>query len=458
LNLGLSITEENKKFYKILFFLCIPIIIQNLISASVNVIDTVMVSGLGETSIASIGIANQVFFLFNMSLSGVTGGASVFISQFYGKEDTNNIKKVVGLSCGFALVLSLLFLIPVSLKPELIIHIFSYDQEVVRICKDYFSIVIFSYPLIAISTVFSTGSRSIRNPKLGMICSLFALIANIILNYGLIFGNLGMPNLGVKGAALATVIARIVEIILLLFYVYIYKKNYALRFGFTNIKSITKDFTSKFLSKSIPIFLNDSAWAFGTVLYAVAYSKAGTSAIASSQIATTTGNFFIMTCVCIASGGGIMLGNELGADNIKKALEYAKKFSILVIIAGIIMGGLLIINVPFLLKMFNVTDVLAPNIIKIFLILGILMPLKAFNTLMIIGILRSGGDTKYALILEQASIWFAALPLTFFAAFSGYPIYILFLLTYSEELIKLAFGLPRVLSKKWAANIVKEMN
>jgi len=190
LNLGLSLNTENKKFYKILFFLCIPIIIQNLISASVNVIDTVMVSSLGETSVASIGIANQIFFLFNMSLSGVTGGASVFISQFYGKEDTNNIKKVVGLSCGFALVLSLLFLIPVSLKPELIIHIFSYDQEVVRICKDYFSIVIFSYPLIAISTVFSTGSRSIRNPKLGMICSLFALIANIILNYGLIFGNL----------------------------------------------------------------------------------------------------------------------------------------------------------------------------------------------------------------------------------------------------------------------------
>jgi len=457
LSLELSLNEENKRFYKILFFLCIPIIIQNLISASVNVIDTVMVSGLGETSVASIGIANQVFFLFNMSLSGVTGGASVFISQFYGKEDTN-IRKVVGLSCGFALILSLLFLIPVSLKPELIIHIFSYDQEVVRICKDYFSIVIFSYPLIAISTVFSTGSRSIRNPKLGMICSLFALIANIILNYGLIFGNLGMPNLGVKGAALATVIARVIEIILLLSYVYIYKKNYALRFGISNLKSITKDFTGKFLSKGIPIFLNDSAWAFGTVLYAVAYSKAGTSAIASSQIATTTGNFFIMTCVCIASGGGIMLGNELGADKIKKAIEYAKKFSILVVIAGVIMGGLLVLNIPSLLKMFNVADNLSPNIIKIFIILGVFMPLKAFNTLMIIGILRSGGDTKYALFLEQGSMWFAALPLTFFAAFKGYPIFLLFLLTYTEELMKFIFGLPRVLSKKWAANIVKEMD
>jgi len=283
-------------------------------------------------------------------------------------------------------------------------------------------------------------------------------VLHVVLNYGLIFGNLGMPNLGVKGAALATVIARVIEIILLLSYVYIYKKNYALRFGISNLKSITKDFTGKFLSKGIPIFLNDSAWAFGTVLYAVAYSKAGTSAIASSQIATTTGNFFIMTCVCIASGGGIMLGNELGADKIKKAIEYAKKFSILVVIAGVIMGGLLILNIPSLLKMFNVGDNLSPNIIKIFIILGVFMPLKAFNTLMIIGILRSGGDTKYALFLEQGSMWFAALPLTFFAAFKGYPIYLLFLLTYTEELMKFIFGLPRVLSKKWAANIVKEMD
>lgn len=416
-----------------------------------------MVSGLGETSVAAIGIANQVFFLFNMSLSGVAGGASVFIAQFYGKEDVENIRKVVALSCAFALLLALAFITPIIVKPEIIIHIFSYDPEVVKICKEYFSIVIFSYPLIAISVIFSTGSRSIRNPKLGMICSMCALTVSIIIKYGLIFGNFGLPTLGVKGAAIGTLSARIVELGLLITYVYIYKKDYALKFKLQNIKSITTSFTTSYLSKGIPIFLNDAAWAFGTVLYAVAYSKAGTSAIASSQIATTTGNFFMMTCVCIASSGGIMLGNELGANNIKKAILYAKKFSFLVILAGVIMGGLLITCIPLLLKMFNVSSALAPNIIKIFIILGALMPLKAFNTLIIVGILRSGGDTKYALILEQASIWFAALPLTFFAAFKGYPIYILFLLTYSEELLKFIFGLPRVLTKKWASNFVNEM-
>lgn len=453
-----TLDSDNKRFYKILVSLCIPIIIQQLISTSVNVIDTMMISSLGESSVASIGVANQFFFLFNMSLSGITGGAGVFISQFFGKGDVTNIRKVTGFSTLLAIILSLFFFIPALVIPTNIIHIFSYDPEVIKLCTQYFSIVVFCYPLIAISTVFSMGSRGVRNPKLGMFCSSAALVVNIILNYGLIFGNFGLPMLGVKGAAIATVTARMVELVLILGYIYFMKKDYVLRFGFSDLKLITKDFTISFLSKSMPIFLNDSAWAVGTVLYSVAYSKAGTSAIAASQIATSTGNFFIMTAVCIAIGASIMLGNELGADNIDRAIVYAKKFSALTFLAGLIFGGLLILNIPFLLKIFSVSDSLAPDITKIYVIMGIMMALKSFNTLIVIGILRSGGDTKYALFLELGCMWFASIPLTFLAAFYGAPIYILVLLTYAEEIFKFIFGVPRALSKKWAANIVKEMN
>ena len=165
-----------------------------------------------------------------------------------------------------------------------------------------------------------------------------------------------------------------------------------------------------------------------------------------------------MTAVCIAIGASIMLGNELGADNIDRAISYAKKFSALVFITGLIFGGLLILNIPLLLNIFSVTPNLAPDITKIFIIMGILMALKSFNTLIIIGVLRSGGDTRYALFLELGCMWLVSIPLTFIAAFKGAPIYVLVLLTYSEELVKFIFGVPRALSKKWAANIVKEMN
>lgn len=453
-----NLNNENKRFYKLLVSLCIPIIIQNLISTSVNIIDTVMISSLGEASVASIGVANQYFFLFNMTLSGLTGGAGLFISQFFGKNDANNIKKVTGLNVLLGIILGLLFFIPAFIFPKFIIHFFSYDPEVVKLCIQYFSIIVFCYPLIAVSTVFSMGSRSVRNPKLGMICSAIALISNIILNYGLIFGNLGLPALGVRGAAIATVIARFIEFSLLIGYVYIVKKDYVLKFNIANLKSIDKQFINTFFEKSTPILLNDSGWAIGTVLYSVAYAKAGTSAIAASQIATSTGNFFIMTAVCVAIGASIMLGNELGADNKEVAIDYAKKFSKIVFVVGTLFGLILILNIPVLLKMFSVSDTLAPDIIKIFAIMGLLMGLKSFNTLLIIGILRSGGDTKYSLFLELGCMWLVSLPLTFIFAIKGAPIYILVLLTYSEEIVKFIFGVPRALSKKWVANIVKEID
>ena len=385
-----TLSDNNKKFYKLLISLCIPIIIQQLISTSVNIIDTVMISSLGETSVASIGVANQYFFLFNMALSGIVGGSGVFISQFYGKNDRINIKKPTSFTTLLSVGLSAIFVLLATLFPTNIINIFSKDPEVIKLCREYFSIIVFCYPLIAISTVFSMGSRSVRNPRLGMVCSSISLVINIILNYVLIFGHFGAPALGVKGAAVATVVARIVEFILLISYVYFIKEDYELRFGIKDIKGITKGLATTVIKKSTPVFLNDTIWAFGSVLYSVAYATAGTSAIAASQIASTTGNFFIMTAVCIAIGSSIMMGNELGANNIDTAVRYSKKFSVLVTIAGLIFGILLISTTPLLLKMFSVSDSLAPDIIKIFKIMGVLMALRTFNTFIVIGVMRSG--------------------------------------------------------------------
>ena len=451
------LNEDNKKFYKTLITLCIPIIIQNLLSNLINMVDTIMVGGLGEISVASIGIANQYFFLYNMALSGIIGGASLFIAQFYGKNDKLNIRKITGLSVISALMIGITFMIVAFFSPKFIIYFFSKDLDVIKVATNYFSIIGFCYPIIAISNVFSMGSRSIRNPKLGMICSTISLFINIILNYVFIFGKLGMPALGASGAAIATVIARIIELILLVSYIYFIKDDYELRFTFKDIKLINKDLLKAYISKTTPTFLNDTLWAFGTVLYAVAYSKAGTSAIAASQIASSTGNFFIVTAVCVAIGSSIMIGNELGADNIKKAIHYSKKFAILVTLVGAIFGLLLIMSIPGLIKLFSVSDQLMPDIKKIFVIMGILMALKTFNTFIIIGVLRSGGDTKYALFLEMGCMWIVSLPLTFFAAYKGLPIYILVGLTYTEEVVKFIFGVPRAISKKWAQNLVKNI-
>jgi len=340
---------------------------------------------------------------------------------------------------------------------EFIIHFFTYDETVVSLCSSYLRIVGFSYPLTCISLAFSNGSRSIRNPKLGMICSTVAILFNTILNYLLIFGNFGAPKLGVSGAAVATLISRAIECSLIISYVYFYKKDYALKFKIQDIKNINKKFIRSFFDKSSPVIINDATWALGTVLYSVAYSKVGTSAIAASQIATSVQNFFIMTSVCIAVGSSIMIGNELGADNKKVAIDYAKKFSLLISIVGSIFGLILYFNIPLLLKLFSVSSNLSSDISNIFIVMGLFMGLRAFNVFLIIGILRSGGDTKFSLFLELGCMWLFSIPLTFLAAYNGAPVYILVLISYTEEIVKFIFGIPRAISKKWANNIVENM-
>ncbi len=448
---------DRKRFYKSLFFLCIPIIVQNLISTLVNMIDTIMISALGSPSIAAVGIANQFFFLFTMVIVGVCSGATVFISQFFGKRDSENIKKVTAFTSLAALISSFIFFAFAKFGPQALVGIFSKDQEVIRPALGYFKIIAFAYPLIAISMALTISSRAVRRPYLGMVSSAVALVVNVVLNYGLILGNLNMPALGVKGAALATLAARIVEIIIVISYIFLIEKDHMLKFKFRHLKSITWSFLKQFLDKSIPMFTNDVVWAIGTIAYTVAYSIAGTEAIAAGQIAGTTSNLFLLISICIANGGSIMLGIELGSGRIDMAISYAKKLGILIFISGLIMGGFLILTIPQLLSIFNVTANNTALMSKVFKVIALFMALKSINTFIIISVLRSGGDTKFAMIVEIISMWCVSIPATFYGAYHGYEMWVLVALTSLEEFVKMFAIFPRALSKKWANNLVNHM-
>lgn len=448
---------NRKNFYKSLFFLCIPIIVQNLISTLVNMVDTVMISSLGSAAIAAVGIANQFFFLYNMALSGIASGATVFISQFFGKNDKESIKKIAGFTTLISLGFGILFALIAKLAPHILVGIFSKDPLVVNPAIDYFNTIAYAYPLIAISMALSMCSRAVRRPFLGMAASSIALIVNIILNYGLILGNLGMPALGVTGAAVATCAARIVEIIIVVGYIFVIEKNHILKFKIKHIRSITKEFLNQFLEKSIPIFLNEFVWAVGTIAYTVAYSLAGTEAIASGQIAGTTSNLFLLISICIANGGAIMIGIELGSGRIAMAIKYAKKLGILIFIAGLAMGGVLILSIPGLIKLFHISATQIPVMRKVFIVIGSLMALKSLNTFAIISVLRSGGDAHFAMVVEIVGMWLCSIPITFYGAAHGYEMWILVLFTHFEEFVKLFTIMPRVISKKWARNIVDTM-
>ena len=205
------------------------------------------------------------------------------------------------------------------------------------------------------------------------------------------------------------------------------------------------------------MFTNDVVWAIGTIAYTVAYSVAGTEAIAAGQIAGTTSNLFLLISICIANGGSIMLGIELGSGRIEMAITYAKKLGILVFATGLAMGGCLFLTIPGLISIFHVAPDHIAVMTKVFKVIGALMALKSINTFIVISVLRSGGDTKFAVIVEVISMWLFSIPATFYGAYHGYEMWILVAFTYLEEVVKMFAIFPRAFSKKWANNLVNHM-
>lgn len=454
--MDLGVKKLDKKFYKTMITIAIPIAIQNLISSSLNMIDNLMISRLGVSELASVSLANQFFFLFVLLLFGINSGAGIFISQFWGRKDIKNIRRVLGIALISGGILSLIFSGFAYFTPKLIMSIFIKDIEVINLGSKYLKIASISYVITSITFAFSFASRSIGHAKLPMVVTSISLGINTLLNYLLIFGNFYFPQLGVEGAAIATLISRIIELTILLRV--IYKKGYILAANFSELFDITKSFLKRFFNTTTPVILNEAVWSLGMTMYAIAYARIGEKATASIQIANNIQNIFMVISMGLGNACAVMIGNQIGSDNRKKALDYAKKYCFIGPIVGLIIGGLLYLLSPVILYLFNTSSDVEGSVRKILLVMGIFMFIKVFNVVLIVGIFRGGGDTKFSLLLEAASVWLIGVPLAFLGAHIwNLPIYLVVLLVSFEEVVKAIIGIPRLISKKWVRNVVKSM-
>ncbi len=447
---------KDKVFYKALIGIALPITIQNLISTSLNMVDTVMIGRLGEKQIAAVGLANQLFFLFILIAFGTNSGASIFIAQYWGKKDILNIRKVLGLSILVGGMFSLIFAAGAFFIPKSILRIFTEDEQVVLLGSQYLRIISFSYLMTTVSFAYGFASRSVGQAKLPMYVSATSLLCNTLLNYLLIFGKFGFPMMGIRGAALATVISRFFEMFLLLFI--IYKKGDTLAAKLHEMLDLSKPFIFKFFHTTLPVILNEGFWSLGMVIYSIAYARIGTGAIAAVQISNTIQNLFMVLNMGLANASAVMLGNELGANKIEKAISYGYTFLILGPAMGIIFGAILYLTSPLILSIFKISESVYNDAFKIIIVMSIFMFVKIYNAIVIVGIFRSGGDTKFALVLELGSVWIIGVPLAFLGAFLWkLPVYWVVVLVSLEEVVKAVIGLPRVISKKWAKNMVDEL-
>ena len=445
---------RDKIYWQTLLRIAIPIALQNFISNGLNLIDVMMIGQLGDTSVAGVGLANEISFVLSMVAFGIASGGSIFAAQYWGKKDIPSLRKVLGISLLVGIVVSLIFTLIASLFPEKTLAIYTSDPAVIKVGSNYLRQIGIFYTPWMISYIFSVTHRSTQNVKLPILVSFLALGLKTTINYLLIGGHLGFPALGVQGAAIATMISRTVEITCMLLFTYLGKTPLAA--NFKELFHIEIPFLKRFFKITVPVVLNETMWSLGITTYSMIYAHIGTESIAAYNIAHTIDNLMFVLFMGIGNACAIMVGNNIGAGDEKTAESYAKRSLVVAIAVGVVVGMFQIGISRGLLSLYKVSDLSKSYAISILLISGLAYWLKSANMIIFVGILRSGGDTKYGLLLELFSMWGIGVPLALLGGFVFHlPVYYVYLLALSDEAVKAVIGMRRVFSRRWINNLVK---
>lgn len=434
----------------------LPVALQNLLISSFGIVDTLMLGQLGDVAVASVGMAAQWAWLMHIFFYGVSSGASVFLSQYWGAKDFSGIRRAYGLllaiTLGIAAVMTLLAL----LAPSLVIGLFTSDSAAIETGVSYLRIACVSYFALAFSQVFSTVLRSTEQVRLPLISSIVAVILNTVLNYGLIFGKLGMPEMGVRGAAIATAISSWGGVATL-FGLSVWKKN-LLICKLRELFSFDRAFAKHFLRVCAPAAVNEMTWALGTLGYNMVFGRMGTAQYAAITIFRTVEGMFFSFYIGICHACGVMVGREIGAGRTNVAVAFAKKYLIFMPIFSAMMGVLMILTRGPFLGLFNVSETVVRDAMTIMLIFAINIPVRNLSYIGVCGIFRPGGDTKIGLLYDVLTVWCLALPAT---AIAGLVLKLDFVLVYAlmlvlEDWIKSPLCVARVLSLKWIQPVVEK--
>lgn len=444
---------RDKSFLKKTAAIAIPIALQNLLSTTLNFVDTIMIGQLGESSIAAVGLANKVFFVFSLLLFGIVSGSGILTAQYWGIRDISNIRRVLGMSLMLGLTGAVLFVVPSVLCPKTVMRIFTTQEDTITIGATFLAIIAFSYPFTAITNSFVGILRGVNRVKVPVIITSLSICVNIVLNYILIYGKLGFPRMGVAGSATATLIARILECTALLITVYWSKNPAAAKLK--ELFAFSKGYVQKYFITVAPVIANECMWGVGVTMYSLAYGRMGNTATAAITVTQTVEQLMMVLFMGTSNAAAVVLGNEMGGGKLKEAEEHAKSLIFIQFMLSLVMVVVsACIRIP-IIKLFGVSDEVSRDFTLCFLVFILYIPIKTFNYINIVGILRSGGDTKACLFLDCTGVWFIGIPMAFIGGLVLHlPIYIVYALVTIEELYKFTLGIFRYRQKKWLRNIV----
>ena len=442
----------NRKLAKI----AAPIALQGIVSATLTMVDNLMVGFLGETELAAVGVGGQLFMVHYLVLFGLVSGTATFAAQFYGTRDMANIRKVTGLAITLLAGLGLVILLAADLLTYPILSIYTEDAEVKALAAKYVWICSPAFLMLAVSSPMEMAFRSTQQVRIPLIISSVVFSSNTILNYIFIFGKLGMPRLGVAGAAVGTICARTLELLLNLYFAF--RSSNEFSGSVVSYFGWDKELVRRVIKNATPTTINEFLWSLGQTMYVAAYNRIGTTAYAAYQAANSIFNIFNFAAFSIGDAALILIGEKLGEGDMEYTWKLSKHMIKASLLAGAVIGTITILLSGSLSGIFNLTDEGKMYTKYILIVFGATMAADLYNGLQIAGILRAGGDTKFAMISESMCIWFIAVPLAFIASLVWHlPVHMALLVTRTEMFIRAAILTKRYLSKKWMNTVITDL-
>ncbi len=446
---------RDKNFYKKTAAIAIPISLQSLITIGVNMTDNIMIGSLGENALSGTALANQFITIFHIGCMGISMGASVLTSRFWGMKDKESLKKTITIMLRFCILLSALFMAVTIISPSFLMRIYTSDIEVIEQGILYYKWMIPCYILLGLSLTCTIILRSVGQVKIPLLASIGAFFINVFFNYMFIFGNFGAPAMGTEGAALGTFLGRIFEFSVICIYFFFYDKKigYRLKDIFMNCKSIVRDY----ITVSIPVFISDILLALGNSAVAMVMGRIGKDFVSANSITVVTQQLTTVFIQGVCHSGSIITGHTLGEGKKKKAQEQAYTFLMLGIIIGAMSGAIILALSNTVVNFYNITDETKTIAIELMRSIAIIVVFQSMNSILTKGVLRGGGDTKFLMLADILFLWILSIPLGYLAGLVwNWSAYWIYFCLKSDQIVKAIWCIFRLRSGKWIKAINKQ--
>lgn len=449
------IITRDKRFYRLLFSIALPIAVQNLITFMVSMVDTLMVGALGEIQLSAVSIANNLFFVLTILMFGLAGGSNIMISQYWGKGNVKTIHKILAIMYRVCLLITGIFIFIAVFLPKYFMGIFTTDKAVIEFGASYLRIVCIGYLFYSITNCTIIMLRSVKTVSISIIVYTASLVVNSILNWILIFGNLGAPELGIRGAAIATVCARITEFSIVLVFMFIYERKIGIKLE--HLLKLDKEILKDYVGLCTPVLCNELLWAIGASMISVIVGRMGTEVVAANSINGVAHQFVTVFIFGMSNATAVIIGNTIGEGKKEKAKEYAYSIGVFSVVMGCISGLMILLIKPFVVNFYNVSYSTKLIAMEIMTVTSGIIVFQSLASNFMMGVLRGGGDAKFVLINDLIFMWLVAIPGGFFVAFVlELPVALVFLVIKCDEILKSLTSVYRVISGKWVNDVTKD--